>query len=51
MLLLTLHELFFVACDASITDFGNNVLKIVNDFRLPSAPESVLYMCSSLTGT
>ena len=36
--------LFFVAHKASIIDFGNRDLQILNAIRLPLAPKSILYV-------
>ena len=44
----TLFELFFVACSASVVDFGNNVLKISNGSRLLPGPKSILYVMHAL---
>ena len=36
--------LYFMACNASVVDFGNNAFNILNAIRLPSAPESILHV-------
>ena len=40
--------LSFVACKTSLAVFGDNILKIFNSIRLPSAPESILHVIHTL---